>query len=392
VGDAVEGDALESLAKLGHGGFDCVLGNPPWVSYAGRAAKPLEPERRRYLAGRYSAFAGYPSLHGVFVERACELVPHGVVSLVLPSPVADLKGYAATRRALTRRHELVEPLLEFGQDAFAEVTQPCFALIAKASAGARASDEPWLLEERSRSREEARQLKVPFALERLAAFPKLPPGIFGEVGFQSTRRATEKLLVKNPVRPEPGWCPLLEGKDVIEFQQRPVRVFLAADAEQLAWAGCKLRSREAYERVKFVVRQTAKVPIAARHSGLAFRNSLLGGFEAPGLSAPTLVGLLNSTLYRALHLASHRDARQAVFPQVKIRHLRALPCPPDEPEALGAIARLSIQAEQVGGWGVREELDRAVFELFSCSGEEQLAINDFLRQWAPEALSPPKQR
>jgi len=117
------------------GGFDLVIGNPPWVAYAGRAAQPLEPARRAYLAAHYSTLKGYPTLHGLFVERALRLAPQGTVALVVPSPIADLQGYRAVRRMVRATHSPREPMLEFGQDAFASVTQPCFALIAEASTG-----------------------------------------------------------------------------------------------------------------------------------------------------------------------------------------------------------------------------------------------------------------
>ncbi len=40
------------------GGFDVVLGNPPWISYAGRAAQPLPPRTRRYFKTTQPSFAG----------------------------------------------------------------------------------------------------------------------------------------------------------------------------------------------------------------------------------------------------------------------------------------------------------------------------------------------
>ena len=110
-----------------------MIGNPPWVAYAGRAAQPLSPERKAYFADHYSTLKGYPTLHGLFVERALRLAPQGTVALVVPSPIADLHGYRAVRRAVRATHTPCEPMLEFGQDAFASVTQPCFALIAEAS-------------------------------------------------------------------------------------------------------------------------------------------------------------------------------------------------------------------------------------------------------------------
>ena len=55
----------------------------------------------------------------------------GVLALLIPSPLSDLEGYRPARSALSASHAVCEPLLELGQDAFASVTQPCFALVAR---------------------------------------------------------------------------------------------------------------------------------------------------------------------------------------------------------------------------------------------------------------------
>jgi len=211
------------------------------------------------------------------------------------------------------------------------VTQPCFALIAEASTGSTpprdANDAPFRLAERQRAGAVAVEVMPPSALVELAKLPSFPRELFGEMGFQTTSIVTQTLLMRAPV-PDQNQCyPLLEGRDVKAFAEGEPRLFLRLDREALVRARCRLRAREDYQRVRFVIRQTARYPIAALHCGEPFRNSLLAGFAVDGLPAELVVGLLNSSLYRASHVASQRDARQAAFPQVKIAHLRALPLP-----------------------------------------------------------------
>jgi len=375
-------------------GFDLVVGNPPWMAFAGRAAQPLPRERRAWFSRHYAAFRGYPTLHALFVERALSLAPRGVVALVVPSPLADLAGYRSVRRRLFASHVPCEPLLEFGQDAFAEVTQPCFALLARPRAAgeceAPGCDRAFVLRERSRASAEASAVAAPAVLERLRRAAPLPREVFGEMGFQTTRIVTSTLLLRSAAPDAHHTYPLLEGREVAEFRVGPPRLFLRPDAELLRRAGCRLRSIEEYRRVSFVVRQTAKAPIAALHSGLPFRNSLLAGFETDELPADLLVGLLNSALYRALHVAAQRDARQAVFPQVKLSHLRALPRPPSERgEQCGRIRGLARKASgALPSRELRRALDAAVFELFDVSLAESEQIERFLRDRAPELLAP----
>ena len=350
------------------GGFDLMIGNPPWIAYAGRAAQPLSVARKAYFAAHYTTLKGYPTLHGLFV--------------VVPSPVSDLQGYRAVRRAVRATHTPCEPMLEFGQDAFESVTQPCFALIAEARTGSEspegAADGPFRLAERQRAGARAVEINVPSALLEITKLPTFPRALFGEMGFQTSGTVSKQLLLRAAVPDSRHHYPLLEGRDVKEFAQGPPRVFLAPDAELLRQAHCRLRDREEYRRVRFVIRQTARFPIAALHGGLPFRNSLLAGFAVDGLDAELVVGLLNSSLYRALHLATQRDGRQAVFPQVKVAHLRALPEPPAGPEARAEIAALSHALTQSGDLTLRARLDLAVFRLFDVSASAGQEVLEFL--------------
>ena len=97
---------------------------------------------------------------------------------------------------------------------------------------------------------------------------------------------------------------------------------------------------------------------------------------------PLVVALLNSALYRALHVASRRDARQQAFPQVKIAHLRALPAPPRDPPLEAQLAALTATATANGV--DRAALDTAVFDLFAVPEAHRVAVIGFLAARAPE--------
>jgi hypothetical protein len=375
-------------------GFDWVVGNPPWVAFQGRATQKITKQRRAFYRRHFSAFQGYPTLHGLFVQRAAQLAPKGVVTLLIPSSVSDLEGYRATRAALESAHEPRQPFPEYGQDAFEGVVQPCFGLIATprhvSEGDAPASDgtKPWILQERTHASAKIHQVPVPDVLSKLDALPSLPPEAFREVGFQSNRLVAQSLFLRADAPQLPFSVPLLEGKNVSEFSVRSPRLFLNPDSRILHETRCRLKSEEAYRAVDVVVRQTAAFTIAARHDGCRFRNSLLGAFSTEAVDADLLVGLLNSALYRALHLSRQRDARQAAFPQVKVGHLRRLPMPPSRPTDRKAIREISEQATKAGRLSAdsRGRLDTAVFRLFDLTAEQAEHIHAFLMERAPAAL------
>jgi hypothetical protein len=150
-------DEVELESKV-----DWLVSNPPWVAYQGRAAAPLDAATRKFYRKRYASFRGYPTLQSLFVERASELAPQGVITLLLPSSLADLDGYRGAREALTKSHMPLEPLEEYGQDAFEGVVQPSFGLIAQPHPPSSVAElshsdrRPWRLTERRKQSDRAR--------------------------------------------------------------------------------------------------------------------------------------------------------------------------------------------------------------------------------------------
>jgi hypothetical protein len=217
------------------------------------------------------------------------------------------------------------------------------------------------------------------------SLPRLPAELFGEMGLQTNGAVTRQLLYRGSAPPEAFSYSLLEGRNIAEYRLSPPRLFLKPDQAFLTAQRCRLRAVADYSRVKLVVRQTAAITIAAAHDGTPFRNSLLAGFELEQFPFQLTLGLLNSTLYRALHLAGRRDARQGAFPQVKIAHLRSLPAPPASADRSRIVA-LSLQAHAQGmDADLRHALDDAVYEAFGIADAERLEIASFVRGLSPTA-------
>jgi len=335
------GDALAPETFAAEAPFDAVIGNPPWVSYAGRSAEPVSDEQRKRWKKSFRSYAGFPTAQGMFVERSASLLkPGGRLALLVPTPMADLAGYGATREALARVALVDDPLEELGFDQFESVVQPTMILAATATERCdRASNAPWRL---AGGDDKGRLSLLPSLIERLRALPRFSRDTFGEGGFQSAG-SIARTHIGAPSDDPRFTVPLREGSDVIAFACSPPSIALDPDPAALAAARCKLRSMDFYQRVTVLIRQTARFPIAARHeSAHAFRNSLLAGFSEDPL---VLCALLNSSLLRAAHLDAQRDGRQAVFPQLKVAHLRALPAPP-EGASLDALRLAATRAER----------------------------------------------
>lgn len=369
--------AFPDVFAPARGGFDACVGNPPWVAYAGRAAQPLDPALRRYYEAHNAAFHGYRTLHGLFIRRSAELLrPGGRLGLVVPTSVADLSGYAPTRRAHDALCDIDAELMDFGDGAFEGVFQPCMALTStRRSSDTRETDTAdstpaWVLERRDIGALEKA------LLDRLCALPPLPAELFGERGLQTTKDDLAQLRRLDAATPQ-FRVPLREGVDVGEFRAQPPSLFL--DPDHLT---ARLRPPSAWQAVRALIRQTARYPIAALSDGYAFRNSVLAGFARDDWTEHALVAYLNSSVVRWFHYVRQRDARQGM-PQLKIGHLRALPDVAVERDA--SLARLDALGKRLGvrNQGItvaeRHDLDEAAFDALGLSAAERERVNAWMR-------------
>jgi hypothetical protein len=369
-------EAFPDVFSRDRPGFDAIVGNPPWVAYVGRAAQPLEPARAAYYAATNPAFKRYRTLHGLFVYRSATLLrPGGRLGLVLPTSVADLPGYAATRAAHDALCHVDAELPDWGDGAFDGVFQPCMALLStrREPSAPRSTSDLWPL------RNDVLGAAGRRLLERLARLPRLPRELFGERGFQTTED-DQAHLRRAPNMLPPCTVALREGADIGEFRALPPQLF--GDPVRL---GTRLRPPAAFREVKLLIRQTARFPMAALSDGAAFRNSILAGFETPEFPATLLLGLLNSSLIRWVHFVGQRDARQGM-PQLKVGHLRALPGLPADAGARGALDALAreLAATNAGiDRAQRQALDALVSEAFELTDAERQLVAD----WA--SLNPP---
>jgi len=117
--------ATQFADVLSRGGFDLVVGNPPWVR-----AESIAPDTRRYLAERFRwmkgaragarGYAHQPDLAVAFLERALELsAPNGVIAFLLPAKLATT-GYAAAARAELARKTTIALAADVRKDPRAD--------------------------------------------------------------------------------------------------------------------------------------------------------------------------------------------------------------------------------------------------------------------------------
>jgi len=294
-----------------------VAANPPWVSLTGRQRGAVDPERERAYREAYPEIARWPSLHGAFLARIARHVAaeRAAARVLVPETTCHGARYAPLRAEVERG---------CGVRWIRRAVQGEFPGVVETAALLELGPEPGPARWAPASTASDDRLAA-----HLAGFPRLPARCFGDVGVHTGNRA--RALVRRGVEPSSlgaGSAPLREGRDLRAFALGPPTAALAVDAVREPGASFRIPPLERHVAVPILVRQTAARPIAARHTAPTyFRNSLLACTPPPGLAVEVVLAVLNSEVAAALHRASFADARQAAFPQVKVRHLRALPFP-----------------------------------------------------------------
>lgn len=125
--DSVDSNSLNwqqiFAMPMQQGGFDFVIGNPPYVN--SELMTVCFPELRRYCNAHYRCAKGNWDLFCVFIERSLQLCkPGGLTSLVVPNKLASADYAAAVRSLLTIENQLLSVKDFAQQTGFAAAVYP----------------------------------------------------------------------------------------------------------------------------------------------------------------------------------------------------------------------------------------------------------------------------
>ncbi len=226
------------------GGFDLVVGNPPWVR-----AERIAPAVRQQLGARYRWWRGgsgrgwrhLPDLSVAFVERGCRLLaPGGTLALLVPAKLATA-GYASACRAGLAAQTTVHVVADLADDPLASFDATAYPLVLIASRTAPPAEHEVRLALPSNAPRQPQHawrratrwtLAAPAEQQLVArlreAYPTLAEAVTLQLGVKT---GANSVFVDPPMSLEP-WCrPAVRGRDVKPFRATPgARLLWPADA------------------------------------------------------------------------------------------------------------------------------------------------------------------
>ncbi len=93
-------------------GFDCIIGNPPWVSLSGKFGNDILNEQgQQYLTNKYKGNTYMPNLYEYFVHKGLDLINlKGVFSFIIPDRLGFNNQFISLRKKLLEQFKIEELL------------------------------------------------------------------------------------------------------------------------------------------------------------------------------------------------------------------------------------------------------------------------------------------
>lgn len=338
------------------GGFDVVIGNPPYVTIGGKEDTLFLKQEVDYLLSRYISNQYKPNLYAFFYEKGLFLLKeNGLISYIVPRTFIDNIYYKALREYFVKNSRIIS-LLKLNYEVFDEATtggtsicifQKSISKNIKVQTFNINNQEEFTLaksflinqkdiligENKSFSFSNPETQKIVFKISnenpKLEFFCSVNNGV-------NTGNAANILLSEKPLNK--NYRKILEGKDINRFRTKWKGLWIHYDPSLKSRIKLKdlqtkqnnidfaLRDVRIFDTKKIIIRQTADRIIATvdsdkyitRHS----THCILNDFHPIDLKF--LLGLLNSKLMDFYYNALIPEKGKA-FAEVKAINVKQLP-------------------------------------------------------------------
>jgi len=365
--------------------FDCVVTNPPYVSFGARNQPKLSGSSSIYLRSMFPHSSEYKvRLHSIFQELALRfLKPSGIATLLVPDGFLTGSYYGRLRKLLLQESR-IRSVSELPTDTIygAVVGRWCVAIYEK---GAEVNDYPVQVSSAISLPEQqyclqksvfvSPQLRFRILLnqsdEELCkltdALPPLSTVLQGHTGIRALQ-GQSSICASSQI--SPNWRKgLRSGSAVTPYLVRWDKTWLHVDKALLYGGGF---NADIISNPKILVRQTGdRITAAVDLSGLYHLNNLHSlRLLDSSVNLHLIVALLNSTLWLYLYRMKTREQGRAMA-QIDIETLESMPFPARDRELETAISNLSralsmnIEAGSLSEFfRIAAAIDQLVYDLY----------------------------
>jgi len=366
------------------GGFDCVIGNPPYGMI-------IERDNKAYFEKQYETPEGRFDKYELFIECGIKLlVKNGFLSYIIPSPLLS-NLYARKLRKFLLEKVLIREITNFGMDVFPNPTiHTCIIVLSNVE---KYNSNKVKIRKQVKSHTEL-QLNYDFEIpqQKIGLNKNVTFDIFvdplssqlvdklsskgvklGEICFvrQCIKTGNNKLYVcsSDEILPEP-WKPTLRGKSITRYFTNEKDLFVKYGP----WLARNWKNKTFYETPKIAIREAGNRIIAnIDFENRYFLSSLYAIYpksDENKLSLLYLLGILNSRLATYYVTLIAFNLTKGAFTKVRTNQLARLPISIvnfDDPEDVAKHDKLVALVEsmlelQKKYHEVRMERDKELYE------------------------------
>ena len=335
------------------GGFDVIIGNPPWVFARGGK---LDQKDKDFFYGHYQVAAYQLNLYALFIERSLELLRvGGRFGFIVPNTWLTIPSYETLRRFILANASDVE-IVNIYDKVFEEANVDCCLVLFT-------KGDPTIVEF-AEMRDQLFEYVAPVYPESIAELPgavmnigqfkelesqeilkaindtampletyaKVTTGIkayqIGKGKPPQTKKIKDERVFHAPSKLDDTYVPYLEGVDVKRYR---------LDWENRMWISYGDHLAEPRRSVNFaapriLVRQIPSKPpycISAAYTEEHYINDINSMVVCEFKVAPeAILAVLNSRLISFWFVLTFDKLQRGLFPQFKVRELKAFPMPP----------------------------------------------------------------
>jgi len=274
-----------------NGGFDCVIGNPPYVKIHN-----LEQHNIQYFTNNYTLATGQFDLFTLFIEKAFKLLKHnGLFSFIIPSLILKGVQYENARNFINKNSEFFE-IKEYGDKVFEHVKMPtCIFILQKGN----------------------NLQKVDFFKRDLHYFLKINTETLGEISkiTRGLEIGKDKLNAKGEIK-----C--ITGGDIDCYRIKLEQYISKNTLNEFS------KNNAIFAPNRLLVRETGKMFFSTiDKEGIITTRSIYNViFYSQKIKPEFYLGLLNSNLYK-FYFKSIISPNTNIFPKIRIVQLKQIPFP-----------------------------------------------------------------
>jgi len=313
-------------------GFDCVIGNPPYV--LGR--ETFDETIKKYIANKYFSYGGKYDLYIFFCEKALKLLnANGVFSFIIPNTILVNENATKIRELILKNYSL-QTIRTFRNKVFDEA-QVETIVIAVGKAKIQKENNVKVIEE-------DRAIEIPIErfltninfkfnvavddrsekiidkiLDCSISLGQLTETCIGiQLGGSQGNSTKESFLSK--YADDATWKKVLDGKDINTYRLNWRNVFVHYGN----WLHRK-RDEKFFLNPKILIRQIGKTPIATYdESDYYSLNTIYNIISISDYSLKFILAIINSNLGKWFWLKENSDFK-TLFPKIKKSEIETIP-------------------------------------------------------------------